>query len=155
MPGLWTCQDYKVSLFLCSDGLQIQSSIGRMILKEEMKARSSSYDNDPWASARNSRSGSKETLQSIGYEPSMNGCKELCHWTELLQSVLDLLGFRPILIVCVIILDTNRLVLINTAGTNVQTNTASKLFGGNNDHVWIPSYNRIYKQLYEKLTMKG
>ncbi|MBN3273853.1 ABLM3 protein, partial [Polyodon spathula] len=57
---------------------RIQSSIGRMILKEEMKARSGSYDNDPWASARNSRSGSKETLQSIGYEP-MNGCKELCH----------------------------------------------------------------------------
>lgn len=38
-----------------------------MILKEEMKARSGSYDNDPWGSARNSRSGSKETLNTTGY----------------------------------------------------------------------------------------
>uniref|UniRef100_A0A3B4AV83 HP domain-containing protein n=1 Tax=Periophthalmus magnuspinnatus TaxID=409849 RepID=A0A3B4AV83_9GOBI len=41
--------------------------IGRMILKEEMKARSGSYDNDPWGSRRNSRSGSKETLNTTGY----------------------------------------------------------------------------------------
>ncbi|XP_066573171.1 actin-binding LIM protein 3 [Amia ocellicauda] len=52
---------------------RIQGGIGRMILKEEMKARSGSYDNDPWASARHSRSGSKETLHSMGYEASMNG----------------------------------------------------------------------------------
>ncbi|XP_041653489.1 actin-binding LIM protein 3 isoform X1 [Cheilinus undulatus] len=51
-----------------SRGLQrIGSGIGRMILKEEMKARSGSYDNDPWGSARNSRSGSKETLNTTGY----------------------------------------------------------------------------------------
>uniref|UniRef100_A0A8L0DS86 Actin binding LIM protein family member 3 n=1 Tax=Oncorhynchus mykiss TaxID=8022 RepID=A0A8L0DS86_ONCMY len=36
---------------------RLQGGIGRMILKEEMKARSGSYDNDPWGSARNSRSG--------------------------------------------------------------------------------------------------
>ncbi|KAK7922566.1 hypothetical protein WMY93_009468 [Mugilogobius chulae] len=49
-------------------GLQrIGCGIGRMILKEEMKARSGSYDNDPWGSRRNSRSGSKETLNTTGY----------------------------------------------------------------------------------------
>ncbi|XP_013886885.1 actin-binding LIM protein 3 isoform X5 [Austrofundulus limnaeus] len=51
-----------------SQSLQrVGSGIGRMILKEEMKARSGSYDNDPWGSARNSRSGSKETLNTTGY----------------------------------------------------------------------------------------
>ncbi|XP_047209662.1 actin-binding LIM protein 3 isoform X4 [Girardinichthys multiradiatus] len=51
-----------------SQGLQrIGSGIGRMILKEEMKARSGSYDNDPWGSMRNSRCGSKETLNTTGY----------------------------------------------------------------------------------------
>ncbi|XP_037316045.2 actin-binding LIM protein 3 isoform X7 [Pungitius pungitius] len=51
-----------------SHGLQrIGSGIGRLILKEEMKARSGSYDNDPWGSARNSRCGSKETLNTTGY----------------------------------------------------------------------------------------
>lgn len=59
---------------------QIGSGIGRMILKEEMKARSGSYDNDPWGSARNSRSGSKETLNTTGYgstvyNHTVNGCK--------------------------------------------------------------------------------
>ncbi|XP_053543697.1 actin-binding LIM protein 3 isoform X5 [Ictalurus punctatus] len=52
---------------------RIQAGIGRMILKEEMKARSGSYDNDPWASARNSRSGSKETLSGLGYSNTVNG----------------------------------------------------------------------------------
>ncbi|XP_058271232.1 actin-binding LIM protein 3-like isoform X2 [Hemibagrus wyckioides] len=52
---------------------RIQAGIGRMILKEEMKARSGSYDNDPWASARNSRSGSKETLPGLGYSDTVNG----------------------------------------------------------------------------------
>uniref|UniRef100_A0A8C9XDI2 Actin binding LIM protein family, member 3 n=1 Tax=Sander lucioperca TaxID=283035 RepID=A0A8C9XDI2_SANLU len=51
---------------------KIGSGIGRMILKEEMKARSGSYDNDPWGSARNSRSGSKETLNTTGYETVMS-----------------------------------------------------------------------------------
>ncbi|XP_069387815.1 actin-binding LIM protein 3 isoform X4 [Paralichthys olivaceus] len=46
---------------------RIGSGIGRMILKEEMKARSGSYDNDPWGSARNSRCGSKEALNTTGY----------------------------------------------------------------------------------------
>uniref|UniRef100_A0A1A8FZ64 Actin binding LIM protein family, member 3 n=2 Tax=Nothobranchius korthausae TaxID=1143690 RepID=A0A1A8FZ64_9TELE len=51
-----------------SQGLQrVGSGIGRMILKEEMKARSGSYDNDPWGSTRNSPSGSKETLNTTGY----------------------------------------------------------------------------------------
>ncbi|XP_076130252.1 actin-binding LIM protein 3 [Alosa pseudoharengus] len=52
---------------------RIQGGIGRMILKEEMKARSGSYDNDPWGSARNSRSGSKEALHNIGYSNTVNG----------------------------------------------------------------------------------
>lgn len=60
---------------------QIGSGIGRMILKEEMKARSGSYDNDPWGSARNSRSGSKETLNATSYgttayNNTINGCKD-------------------------------------------------------------------------------
>uniref|UniRef100_A0A669EMA1 Actin binding LIM protein family, member 3 n=1 Tax=Oreochromis niloticus TaxID=8128 RepID=A0A669EMA1_ORENI len=65
-----------------SHGLQrIGSGIGRMILKEEMKARSGSYDNDPWGSARNSRSGSKETLNTTSYgttayNNTINGCKD-------------------------------------------------------------------------------
>uniref|UniRef100_A0A8C6TI35 Actin binding LIM protein family, member 3 n=1 Tax=Neogobius melanostomus TaxID=47308 RepID=A0A8C6TI35_9GOBI len=66
-----------------SHGLQrIGSGIGRLILKEEMKARSGSYDNDPWGSRRNSQSGSKETLNTTGYvstayNNTMNGCNEL------------------------------------------------------------------------------
>ncbi|XP_046723457.1 actin-binding LIM protein 3-like isoform X1 [Silurus meridionalis] len=52
---------------------RIQAGIGRMILKEEMKARAGSYNNDPWASARNSRSGSKETLSGLGYSNTVNG----------------------------------------------------------------------------------
>uniref|UniRef100_A0A3Q2XBR6 Actin binding LIM protein family, member 3 n=1 Tax=Hippocampus comes TaxID=109280 RepID=A0A3Q2XBR6_HIPCM len=67
-----------------SHGLQrIGSGIGRMILKEEMKARSGSYDNDPWGSARNSRSGSKETLNTTGYNATtytINGCKRAPHY---------------------------------------------------------------------------
>ncbi|XP_051514294.1 actin-binding LIM protein 3-like [Myxocyprinus asiaticus] len=57
-----------------SHGLhRIQGGIGRMILKEEMKARSGSYDNDPWGSARNSRSGSREMLHSMGHNNTING----------------------------------------------------------------------------------
>ncbi|KAJ8408861.1 hypothetical protein AAFF_G00246790 [Aldrovandia affinis] len=50
---------------------RIQGGIGRMILKEEMKARSGSYD-DPWAGSRNSRSGSREALHSTGYNNVLN-----------------------------------------------------------------------------------
>ncbi|MCJ8734000.1 hypothetical protein PDJAM_G00230400 [Pangasius djambal] len=54
-------------------GLQrIQGGIGRMILKEEMKARSGSYDNDPWGSTRSSRAGSKETLHNTSYNNTIN-----------------------------------------------------------------------------------
>nr|XP_033783429.1 actin-binding LIM protein 3 isoform X3 [Geotrypetes seraphini] len=50
---------------------KIQGGINRMILKEEMKARSNSYM-DPWTSPRSSR-GSKEALHTAGYEASLNG----------------------------------------------------------------------------------
>ncbi|XP_057206208.1 actin-binding LIM protein 3 isoform X4 [Triplophysa rosa] len=57
-----------------SHGLQrIQGGIGRLILKEEMKARSGSYDNDPWGSTQNSRSGSREMLHSMGHNNTVNG----------------------------------------------------------------------------------
>ncbi|XP_077465947.1 actin-binding LIM protein 3 isoform X5 [Stigmatopora argus] len=70
-----------------SHGLQrIGSGIGRMILKEEMKARSGSYDNDPWGSARNSRSGSKETLttcySSTAYNNTINGSPQSQYATD-------------------------------------------------------------------------
>uniref|UniRef100_A0A673VR42 Actin binding LIM protein family member 3 n=1 Tax=Salmo trutta TaxID=8032 RepID=A0A673VR42_SALTR len=71
---------------------RIQSGIGRMILKEEMKARSGCYDNDPWGSARNSRSGSKEALtttsyNSTGYNNTVNGCKSVASLTGLCVSL--------------------------------------------------------------------
>uniref|UniRef100_A0A6I8SVD3 Actin binding LIM protein family member 3 n=1 Tax=Xenopus tropicalis TaxID=8364 RepID=A0A6I8SVD3_XENTR len=50
---------------------KIQGGIGRMILKEEMKARSYA---DPWTPPRSS-AGSKEALHTAGYEASLNGCK--------------------------------------------------------------------------------
>ncbi|XP_029439345.1 actin-binding LIM protein 3 isoform X8 [Rhinatrema bivittatum] len=50
---------------------KIQGGIGRMILKEEMKARSISYM-DPWTPPRSS-TGSKEALHTVGYEGSLNG----------------------------------------------------------------------------------
>ncbi|OBS75165.1 hypothetical protein A6R68_14314 [Neotoma lepida] len=49
----------------------LQSGIGRLILKEEMKARSSSYA-DPWTPPRSSTS-SREALHTAGYEMSLNG----------------------------------------------------------------------------------
>lgn len=52
---------------------QLQSGIGRLILKEEMKARSSSYA-DPWTPPRSSTS-SREALHTAGYDMSLNGCK--------------------------------------------------------------------------------
>lgn len=48
--------------------------IGRMILKEEMKARSGCHDNDQWGSRRSSRYSSKEALNNQGFN-SLNGCK--------------------------------------------------------------------------------
>ena len=74
---------------------QIGSGIGRMILKEEMKARSGSYDNDPWGSARNSRSGSKETLNTTSYgtpvyNNTINGCKDRALYTSASGSFLRL-----------------------------------------------------------------
>ncbi|XP_060941501.1 actin-binding LIM protein 3-like [Limanda limanda] len=50
----------------------INRSIGRMILKEEMKARSGCHDNDQWGSRRSSRCSSKEALNNLGYG-SLNG----------------------------------------------------------------------------------
>ncbi|KFW87586.1 Actin-binding LIM protein 3, partial [Manacus vitellinus] len=51
--------------------VQIQSGIGRLILREEMKARSNSYA-DPWTPPRSSAS-SREALHTTGYEGSLNG----------------------------------------------------------------------------------
>ncbi|KAL6041217.1 hypothetical protein STEG23_022923, partial [Scotinomys teguina] len=50
---------------------KLQSGIGRLILKEELKARSSSYA-DPWTPPRSSTS-SREALHTTGYEMSLNG----------------------------------------------------------------------------------
>ncbi|XP_034062701.1 actin-binding LIM protein 3-like isoform X2 [Gymnodraco acuticeps] len=50
----------------------INKGIGRMILKEEMKARSGCHDNDQWSSRRSSRCSSKEALNNLAYS-SLNG----------------------------------------------------------------------------------
>ncbi|KAK9536451.1 hypothetical protein VZT92_006227 [Zoarces viviparus] len=50
----------------------INKGIGRMILKEEMKARSACHDNDQWGSRRSSRCSSREALNNQGYG-SLNG----------------------------------------------------------------------------------
>ncbi|KAG7217080.1 hypothetical protein INR49_027620 [Caranx melampygus] len=50
----------------------INKGIGRLILKEEMKARSGCHDNDQWGSRRSSRCSSKEALNNLGYG-SLNG----------------------------------------------------------------------------------
>uniref|UniRef100_A0A667YM65 Actin binding LIM protein family, member 3 n=1 Tax=Myripristis murdjan TaxID=586833 RepID=A0A667YM65_9TELE len=50
----------------------VNKGIGRMILKEEMKARSGCHDNDQWGSRRSSCSSSKEALHNVGYS-SLNG----------------------------------------------------------------------------------
>ncbi|XP_055082298.1 actin-binding LIM protein 3-like [Periophthalmus magnuspinnatus] len=49
----------------------VNKTIGRMILKEEMKARAA-HDNDQWSSRRSSRCSSKEALSNVGYS-SLNG----------------------------------------------------------------------------------
>ncbi|XP_051869500.1 actin-binding LIM protein 3 isoform X6 [Pristis pectinata] len=59
-------------------GIQrIQSGINRLILKEEMKARSGSYDNDPWTTR--SSTTSREYLQNVGYESPVNGSPRGMH----------------------------------------------------------------------------
>lgn len=68
-----------------------------MILKEEMKARSGSYDNDPWGSARNSRSGSKETLNTTSYgtpayNNTINGCKDPPCAVNICMCLFSLIG---------------------------------------------------------------
>ncbi|XP_032065355.1 actin-binding LIM protein 3 isoform X2 [Thamnophis elegans] len=50
---------------------RLQTGIGRLILKEEMKARANSYM-DPWTPPRSSAS-SREALHTAGYEGSLNG----------------------------------------------------------------------------------
>ncbi|XP_032052975.1 actin-binding LIM protein 3 isoform X13 [Aythya fuligula] len=54
---------------------KIQSGIGRLILREEMKARSNSYV-DPWTPPRSSAS-SREALHTAGYEGSLNGSPQM------------------------------------------------------------------------------
>ncbi|CAG11745.1 unnamed protein product, partial [Tetraodon nigroviridis] len=50
----------------------LNRGIGRMILKEEMRARWGCHDNDPWGSGCSSRCGSKGALNSLGFG-STNG----------------------------------------------------------------------------------
>uniref|UniRef100_A0A3B3UNW6 Actin binding LIM protein family, member 3 n=1 Tax=Poecilia latipinna TaxID=48699 RepID=A0A3B3UNW6_9TELE len=64
----------------------INKGIGRMILKEEMKARSGVQDNNHWRSARSSQSNSKETLNNLEYS-SLNGCKSLYSYTAKSASL--------------------------------------------------------------------
>ncbi|XP_046898839.1 actin-binding LIM protein 3 [Hypomesus transpacificus] len=52
---------------------RLQGGIARMILKEEMKARSGCYDNDPWGSGVNSQRASKEALHNQGHSNTVNG----------------------------------------------------------------------------------
>uniref|UniRef100_A0A3P9NNF3 HP domain-containing protein n=1 Tax=Poecilia reticulata TaxID=8081 RepID=A0A3P9NNF3_POERE len=65
----------------------LQVGIGRMILKEEMKARSGVQDNNHWRSARSSQSNSKETLNNLEYNSSLNGCKSLYSYTAKSASL--------------------------------------------------------------------
>ncbi|XP_062909590.1 actin-binding LIM protein 3 isoform X1 [Mobula hypostoma] len=59
-------------------GIQrIQSGINRLILKEEMKARSGSYDNDPWTTR--SSTTSREYLQNVGIDSPLNGSPRGLH----------------------------------------------------------------------------
>lgn len=58
----------------CSSFLSDLQGIGRMILKEEMKARSGCHDNDQWGSRRSSHCSSREALNNVGLI-SLNGCK--------------------------------------------------------------------------------
>lgn len=53
-----------------------EKGIGRMILKEEMRARSGCHDNEQWGSQRSSRCSSKEALNDLGFS-SVNICESL------------------------------------------------------------------------------
>lgn len=66
---------FNPCIFLSSSLLASQQGIGRLILKEEMKARSGIHDNDQWGSRRSSRCSSKEALNNLGGYGSLNGCK--------------------------------------------------------------------------------
>ncbi|XP_068133243.1 actin-binding LIM protein 3 isoform X4 [Hyperolius riggenbachi] len=57
---------------------KLQGSIGRLILKEEMKARSYA---DPWTPPRSS-AGSKEGLHTAGYDASLNGSPNKCYLAD-------------------------------------------------------------------------
>uniref|UniRef100_A0A4W6F1G2 Actin binding LIM protein family, member 3 n=1 Tax=Lates calcarifer TaxID=8187 RepID=A0A4W6F1G2_LATCA len=59
----------------------INKGIGRLILKEEMKARSGCHDNDQWGSRRSSRCSSKEALNNLGYG-SLNGSPRSVYSTD-------------------------------------------------------------------------
>ncbi|XP_073335796.1 actin-binding LIM protein 3-like [Pagrus major] len=59
----------------------INKGIGRMILKEEMKARSGCHDNDQWGSRRSSRCNSKEALNNLGFS-SLNGSPRSVNSTD-------------------------------------------------------------------------
>uniref|UniRef100_A0A674MMK1 Actin binding LIM protein family member 3 n=1 Tax=Takifugu rubripes TaxID=31033 RepID=A0A674MMK1_TAKRU len=52
----------------------LNRGIGRMILKEEMRARSGCHDNEQWGSHRSSRCSSKEALNNLGFS-SVNICE--------------------------------------------------------------------------------
>ncbi|KAF7662515.1 hypothetical protein LDENG_00233750 [Lucifuga dentata] len=56
----------------------VNRGIGRLILKEEMKARSGCHDNDQWGSRRSSCCNSKEALNNVGYG-SLNGSPRLIY----------------------------------------------------------------------------
>lgn len=74
-----------LSLFLPSALLHSMQGIGRLILKEEMKARAGCHDNDQWGSRHSSRCSSKEALSNLGYS-SLNGCKCVCVYMCLFTS---------------------------------------------------------------------
>ncbi|XP_063784163.1 actin-binding LIM protein 3 isoform X7 [Pseudophryne corroboree] len=57
---------------------KLQGGIGRLILKEEMKARSYA---DPWTPPRSS-AGSKEALHTAGYNTSLNGSPNRCYLAD-------------------------------------------------------------------------
>ncbi|XP_024921675.1 actin-binding LIM protein 3-like [Cynoglossus semilaevis] len=59
----------------------INRGIGRMILKEEMKARSGSQDNEQWGSGRSSRCSSREVLNGLEYS-SLNGSPRSIYSTD-------------------------------------------------------------------------
>ncbi|KAL4659776.1 actin-binding LIM protein 3-like [Arapaima gigas] len=72
----------------------LQSGIGRLILKEEMKARTGCYDNDPWASTRNSRGSSRETLHNVGYNNNtLNGCEDAVIINSFVSKSASLPGY--------------------------------------------------------------